>query len=114
MRWRFCSSAASSTCEGTRLDSTPGRVDIFAFCSPILAPVFPAPNSGLYPFAIVCKGCHQNIPAPVETVPDTWIIAECPVCGEKRRYLPSDIFQGRLSPELHAKPRRMGGEKWGR
>jgi len=63
---------------------------------------------------IACKGCQQNIPAPVETVPDTWIVAECPLCGQKRRYLPAEIFQGRLSPELVAKLRRAGGEKWAR
>jgi hypothetical protein len=63
---------------------------------------------------IVCKGCHQNIPAPVETMPDSWIIAACPLCGEQRRYLPLDIFQGRLSHDFLAKSRRMGGEGWAR
>jgi hypothetical protein len=78
--------------------------------------MFHAPTSaaGLYPFVIVCKGCHQNIPAPVETVPDSWIIAACPLCGEQRRYLPIDIFQGRLSHDFLAKARRTGGEKWAR
>jgi hypothetical protein len=87
------------------------RLDIFAFYSPILFPVFHVPTSDLYPFVIVCKECHQNIPAPVETMPGSWIIAECPLCGQQRRYLPTDIFQGRLSHELLAKPRRTGGEK---
>jgi hypothetical protein len=77
---------------------------IFALYSPILCRVFQAPTSGLYPFVIVCKGCHQNIPAPVETMPDSWIIANCPLCGQKRRYLPTDIFRGRLSHDLLAKP----------
>lgn len=62
--------------------------------------MFHAPTPGLYPFVIVCKGCHENIPAPVETVPDDWIIATCPLCGQKRRYLPAEIFQGRLSHEI--------------
>jgi hypothetical protein len=73
---------------------------IFAYTDP----VFHAPTSGLYPFVIVCKGCHENIPAPVETLPDDWVIAECPLCGQKRRYLPTEIFQGRLS-HLVAVPR---------
>jgi hypothetical protein len=30
-------------------------------------------------------------------MPDTWIVAECPLCGERRSYLPPDIFRGRLS-----------------
>lgn len=76
--------------------------------------VFHAPTSGLYPFVIVCKGCHRNIPAPVEAIPDSWIIAACPLCGEHRRYLPNDIFQGRLSHELLAKSRRTGGWEWAR
>ena len=114
MGWRFWWGAASFSCKGTRLDFHSWHIDIFVFYSPILSFVFPTPNSGLYPFAVVCKGCHQNIPAPVETMPDTWIIAACPLCEQQRRYLPADIFQGRLSHELLAKPRRAGGEKWGR
>ena len=76
--------------------------------------MFHAPTSGIYPFVIVCKSCHQNIPAPVETMPDSWIIAACRLCGEERRYLPGDIFQGRLSRDFLAKHRAMGGETWGR
>jgi hypothetical protein len=30
--------------------------------------------SGLYPFVVARKECHRNIPAPVQTMPDTWII----------------------------------------
>ena len=90
----------------------PAALDIFSFCSPILVPMFHAPTSGHYPFVIVCKGCHQNIPAPVETMPDSWIIAECPLCRQPRRYLPTDIFQGRLSHEFVAKIRQTGGERW--
>jgi hypothetical protein len=90
------------------------RLDIFAFYSPILSLVFRSPTSGLYPFVIVCKECQQNIPAPVETVPDSWIIAACPLCGEQRRYLPIDIFQGRLSHNFLAKAQQAGGDKWAR
>jgi hypothetical protein len=62
--------------------------------------MFHIPTSGLYPFVIACKGCHENIPAPVETLPDDWIIAVCPLCGQKRRYLPAEIFQGKLSHQV--------------
>ena len=62
--------------------------------------MFPTPNPGLYPFVIACKGCEENIPAPVETLPDDWIIAVCPLCGQKRRYLPAEIFQGKLSHQV--------------
>ena len=48
---------------------------------------------GLYPFVTACKGCHEDIAAPVATLPDDWIIATCPLCGQKRRYLPAEIFR---------------------
>ena len=62
--------------------------------------MFPTPNPGLHPFVVACKGCHENIPAPVETLPDDWIIAACPLCGHRRRYLPAEIFQRRLSHQV--------------
>jgi hypothetical protein len=55
---------------------------------------------------IQCKGCGENIPAPVETVPAQAIAAKCPLRGEHRRYLPSELFQGRLSYKLLRKPVR--------
>jgi hypothetical protein len=33
-------------------------------------------------------------------MPDTWIVALCPLCGERRAYLPTEIFRGRLSQRL--------------
>jgi hypothetical protein len=60
-------------------------------------------------FVIRCKGCGENIPAPVETSPSSWIAAKCPLCGEHRRYLPNEIFQGRLSFKLTRKPVRSAG-----
>jgi len=64
------------------------------------------PTAAKHPFVIACKGCRSHIPAPVETMPDDWIIAKCPRCGEKRRYVPADIFQGSVSSELLRKPVR--------
>ncbi len=57
-------------------------------------------------FTIRCKKCGENIPAPVGTMPDTWIAAQCPLCGEKRNYLPSEIFRGKLSYRLGPRPVR--------
>jgi len=34
-------------------------------------------------------------------MPDSWFVAVCPLCGEKRRYLPHELFQGRLSHKLN-------------
>jgi hypothetical protein len=73
-------------------------VDIFAVYSPILYPCFTPRLPAC--ILIVCKGCHENIPAPVETLPDDWTIAACPLCGQGRRYLPAEIFQGRLSHQV--------------
>jgi hypothetical protein len=62
--------------------------------------MFSTPGTGLYPFVVRCKRCSENIPAPVETLPASWIAAKCPLCGELRAYLSSEIFQGRLSWKL--------------
>lgn len=62
--------------------------------------MFHSPSSAIHPFIVAYKGCHQNIPAPVKTMPGSWIVAECPLCGTKRRYLPTEIFMGRVSHEL--------------
>ena len=45
-----------------------------------------------------------DVGAPVEAVPAVWIAMVCPLCGEHRRYLPTEIFQGRVSWELLKKP----------
>jgi hypothetical protein len=71
--------------------------------------MFQVPSTCLHDFTVRCKGCGENIPAPVQTMPDTWIIAACPLCGETRRYLPAEIFRGRLSHELSKKPVRSAG-----
>ncbi len=63
--------------------------------------VFNIPQTRKCEFVLRCKACRENVPAPVETMPDTWILADCPLCGEKRRYLPTDIFCGSLSYRLN-------------
>jgi hypothetical protein len=64
----------------------------------------PQAANSLY-IAIRCKGCAETIPAPVGNMPDTWIIAVCPLCGEQQRYLPGDIFRGKLSQRFTAAPK---------
>jgi hypothetical protein len=63
-------------------------------------PVFNLPETRPCDFTIRCKRCVENIPAPVQTMPDTWVVVMCPLCRERRRYLPADIFRGNLSPKL--------------
>ncbi len=73
--------------------------------------MFQGPSFTRHPFVVACKGCQTHIPAPVETLPDDWIIASCPRCGEMRRYLPAEIFQGIIRYELLRKPVRSVG-RW--
>lgn len=78
--------------------------------------MFSGPSARIHPFIVACKGCRQNIPTPVETMLDAWIVAERPLCGAKRRCLPADIFMGRIAHELRMRPgvRPNGGESWAR
>ena len=59
-------------------------------------------------FVVVCKGCHENIAASIQNLPDDWIIEACPFCGERRHYLPQEIFRGRLSHKYMANRVRRG------
>ena len=87
----------------------------FAFYSPILGSMFGGLPVRFCDFAITCKGCGECIPAPVETMPSSWIIAQCPLCNEKNQYLPPDIYRGKLSIELTRKPVRSAEvHSWGR
>ena len=58
--------------------------------------MFPGPDASKR-IVIQCKGCRENIPAPVESMPAQPIAAKCPIYGEHRQYLPSEVFLGRLS-----------------
>jgi hypothetical protein len=59
--------------------------------------MFQGPNSVFHDFVVACKGCRENIAARIETMPDDWIVETCPFCLETRRYLPQEIFRGRIS-----------------
>ena len=37
--------------------------------------VWNLPQSRLCDYTVKCKGCGENIPAPVQTMPDTWVVA---------------------------------------
>ena len=87
-------------------------VDIFAFCSPILVLMFPGPESSKR-VVVRCKGCRENIPAPVESVPAQPVAAKCPLCAAHRRYLPSEVFLGRLSHLMIRKPVRTADGRVG-
>jgi hypothetical protein len=80
----------------------------FLFAYAVCMSIFHGPTAQLHAYVITCKRCRENIAAPVQTMPDTWIIAVCPLCGEKRRYLPAEIFQGRLSFDFEQWVRKAG------
>jgi hypothetical protein len=85
-------------------------VDNFRLLFAYTGDMWNLPAFGVCDYTVRCKGCGENIPAPVETMPDTWIVADCPLCGARRRYLPPDIFRGRLSCRLGKKPVRSERE----
>jgi hypothetical protein len=71
---------------------------MFAFRSPILVTMFQGPSTHTREtFVVACKKCRRDVPPTGATeFPFQSIVVECPLCGEKRRYLPSEIFLGRV------------------
>jgi hypothetical protein len=58
-------------------------------------------------FVVACKKCRLDVPTGVADFPFQSIIVECALCGEKRRYLPSEVFLGRPD-QLVARQKRAG------
>lgn len=58
-------------------------------------------------FVVVCKKCRRNVLTGMAEFPFQSIIVECVLCGERRRYLPSEIFLGRVD-QLVARQQRAG------
>ena len=58
-------------------------------------------------FVVACKKCRRDIPTGVGDFPFQSIVVECPLCGEKRRYLPSEVFLGRVD-QLVDRQKRAG------
>ena len=65
---------------------------IFVFYSPILIFVLLLPPSGIHDFIICCKGCGANVPAPVEPMPSSSIVA---VERRKQDFVPAEKFGGK-------------------
>jgi hypothetical protein len=74
--------------------------------------MFQGPES-LKRAVVHCKGCGENIPAPVETMLSQPVATRCPLCHEHRRYLPSEVFLGRLSHLMIRKPVRSADGRVG-
>lgn len=59
-------------------------------------------------FVVECKRCRRDIPAGVAAFPFQPVTVQCPLCGELRQYLASEVALG--NPHyLIAKQVRAGG-----
>lgn len=47
-------------------------------------------------FVVTCKRCRRQVPSGAKVFPLQSIVVSCPLCGELRRYLPSEVFLGNL------------------
>ena len=56
-------------------------------------------------FVVTCKDCHRAVPSGAKEFPFHSLEVTCPLCGEKLRYLPSEVILGRPN-ELAAKKQR--------
>ena len=59
-------------------------------------------------FVVTCKRCRRDVPSGREEFPFQSVAVECPLCGELRRYLPSEVFLGRPD-HLVTRQQRAGG-----
>ena len=59
-------------------------------------------------FVVTCKRCRRDVAAGRDDFPFQSITVECPLCGELRRYLPSEVFLGRPD-QLITRQQRTGG-----
>ena len=66
---------------------------IFSFYSPIVVRMraLPFPKSCV----VCCKKCGHDVLAGTDSFPASSIFVVCSLCGEKRRYLPSEVIHGR-------------------
>ena len=94
------------------LSPPPESVDYFRLLFAYTGLMFPPPQSQKL-VVVQCKGCHENIPAPVESLPAQPIATKCPLCYEQRRYLPSEVFLGPLSHRIIRKPVRTADGRVG-
>jgi RNase P subunit RPR2 len=59
-------------------------------------------------FIVTCKDCHRDVPFGAKEFPFHSIEVTCPLCGELRRYLPSEVFLDKPDP-LVRHQKRDGG-----
>ena len=65
-------------------------------------------------YVVTCKRCARSIPAPTQEFPRINLVIRCSLCGELRRYRPSEVYLGFPSSALQDQQvsitnRRRGG-----
>ena len=99
-----CSRFGAISCYG--LTAGVGSLWTFALCSPkLILMSFGIQRRKL--FVVECKRCRRDVPAGVPEFPFQSIVVVCPLCGEQRRYLPSEVALG-TPHHLVAKQARAG------
>lgn len=79
---------------------------IFRYLFAYALSMFPGP-SARKTLVVACKKCRRDVKTGVAEFPFQSIIVACPLCGEKRRYLPSEVFLGRVD-QLVNRQKRAG------
>jgi hypothetical protein len=59
-------------------------------------------------FVVTCKRCRRDVPSGRDEFPFQSVAVLCPLCGELRRYLPSEVFLGKPD-QLVTRQQRAGG-----
>jgi hypothetical protein len=49
---------------------------------------------------VAYKRCARILPSRTDGVPSQPVIVRCPICDEKRHYLPAEVFEGSPSYEV--------------
>jgi hypothetical protein len=59
-----------------------------------LGMAFGFPTPARKQFVVACKQCSRDVPAGVEAFPFASVVVTCTLCGEQRRYRPSEVYLG--------------------
>ena len=54
-------------------------------------------------FVVTCKRCARHIPSGVTALPKDNLVVRCALCGELRRYRPSEVYLGFPASQTDAK-----------
>jgi hypothetical protein len=83
-------------CDHKPVDDTPL---VFAYSSPMS--MHYCQQGAVKPnvYVVTCKKCTRSIPAGAQEFPRGNLVVQCPLCGELRRYRPSEVYLG--FPDSH-------------